>query len=394
MVDINELYITPDNKRMIIDVSIKKKSYYKDVYLDEVVIDTQDTFIENIGSPSPEWILKRKISGEDYIAKVAWETGKVDEYMDLICTLHHCGCHSHCGDNHCGCHHEHNCCHDNCCNNDCCHDNCHNHCHDHCHDVCHCRTGETGHYANPYSVKAIDLDNKLAIDPNGIEFSLDEGAFYKFVIEDKPEDENNTEESNEDIENSTEESNLTIKENGDIYMYNGKDLTLYIKDIIPLKVKHARIELRQEDLRRPLSDTMFFVWVKTKGVPTPDCPCGGDSQWSLGVCINRFTIYRRFMCLMRELLNTCDIPKDFIDLYLRWKSVEMSIKLGHYNEAILYWKRFFLFKHQRPLWESPQYIQDWIRFHNNPLLPQSNYGHQSYGWGGNLSIGGCKRCNR
>lgn len=397
MVDINELYITPDNKKMIIDVSIKKKKYYKDVYLDEIIIDTQDTYTET--GPSDEWILKRKVEGEDYIAKVAWETGKVDEYMDIICTLQHkcnCfhGCHDHCNHD-CDCDHHtphHHCNH---VNYNHYHGgfgyNCyHHHCNEDCCNTCHCRTGETGFYSNPFSVKAIDLENKKAIDPEGIEFDLEEGAFYKFVIEEQETESEETEEQ----DNTEDASNLFIKDNGDIYMYNGKDMTLYVDTIIPIDVKHARIEIAQEDLKRPLADTMFFVYIKTKGNPTIDCPCGQDNIYTLGVCINHFTIYRRFMCLMRELLKDCEIPEYFIDLYLRWQSVKMCIETGHYTEAILYWKRFFLFKHQRPLWESPHYDKYWGEIHRNMFLPESNYDHPSYGYGGSLFSVGCKSCGR
>lgn len=368
MVDINELYITPDNKKMILDISIKNKSYYKDVYLDTVMIDTQDTFVET--GVSDEWVYKRKITGEDYIAKIAWETGKVDEYMDMICTLRHlyCHCHSHCHDHHCNCHHD---CHHE-------HDKC-GHC---CHDTCHCRTGETGYYSNPFTVKSINLETKKAIDGENVEFDIHEGCFYKF-LEDAI------------ITYKGETTEITM---GDIYMYNGKDLTLYT-DMIPLNVKHARIEILQEDICQPFTDTMFFVYIKCRGealdstpIVTSDCPCGQDDVWTMGVCINMFSIYRRFMCLMRELLNDCEIPKYFIDLYLRWQAVTMCIENGHYLEAILYWKRFFLFHHQRPLWENPQYIKDWTHLHQDGLLPNSNYDHPSYGFGGSLFMGGCRRC--
>lgn len=361
-VDINELYITPDGKSMIIDVSVKEKSYYKDIYLDEIVIDTQDTFVET--GISPEWILKRKIYGEDYIAKVAWETGKVDEYMDIICTLRskHC-CHNHCHD-HCG----HGC-----------------GCHDHC-NTCQCRTGETGTYSNPFTIKSIDLTEKKAVDGNDVVFDIEEGCYYKWL-------------NSQEVQITSTKSVQVDKD--DIYMYNGKDITLYVQDTIPLNVKHARIELKQEDFCQPLADTMFFVYVKCRGtepgkapIPTMDCPCNQQDELTLGVCVNEFLIYRRFMCLMRELLNDCEIPKEFIDLYLRWESVKMCIATGHYSEAILYWKRFFLFHNQRPLWERPHYNRYWDKIHDNMFLPEALYPNRRYGWGGSLSLGGCRRCRR
>lgn len=362
MVDINELYITPDGKKMILDVSVKRKSYYKDVYLDEVVIDTQDTYTQ--AGVSDNWVYKRKISGEDYIAKVAWESGKVDEYLDIMCTLRTKKCHSH---HYCNC-------------NDGC--GCHKH-HNHCHDTCHCRTGETGEYCNPFSIKSIDLTKKTAIDREDVEFPIEEGLFYRFI----------------EPTTVTYGSKTWEIFQDDIYMYNGKDITLYVKDTIPLNVKHARIEILQEDICQPFKDTMFFVYIKCCGeqpnsspIVTPDCPCGQDNIYTLGVCVNQFPIYNRFMCIMRELLRTCEIPKYFIDLYLRWQSVKMSIETGHYIEAILYWKRFFLFKHQRPLYEQPQDDTFWKDIHQG--LPETNYEHPVYGFGGSLFSGTCKRCGR
>ena len=349
-VDINELYITPDSKSMIIDISVKNKSFYKDIYLDEIVIDTQDTFIET--GISPEWVYKRKIEGEDYVAKVAWETGKVDEYMDIICTLHtkHCHCHDH--------HHHHDSCH--------------------CHDVCNCRTGETGMYSNPFTVKSVDLTEKKAVDGNDVVFDLEEGCYYKFL---------------NDYIVSIPGSQKTVEaDKDDIYMYNGKDLTLYVPDTIPLNVKHARIEIKQEDICQPFSDTMFFVYIKCKGIPTFDCPCNQQDELTMGVCVNEHTVYRRFMCLMRSLLDGCEIPKEFIDLYLRWKAVWMCVKTGHYIEAILYWRRFFLFHEQRPLWERPHYNKYWREVHNDMLMPETNYPHYRFGFGGSLYKGGCRRC--
>lgn len=53
MVQFNELRITPDSKQLIIDVSIKDLSIYSEVFLDSIVIDNQDTYIENGPSSTP-----------------------------------------------------------------------------------------------------------------------------------------------------------------------------------------------------------------------------------------------------------------------------------------------------------------------------------------------------
>lgn len=53
MVHFNELKITPDAKKLIIDVSVLKEDYYKDVYLDSIIIDSQDTYVGNYPSSEP-----------------------------------------------------------------------------------------------------------------------------------------------------------------------------------------------------------------------------------------------------------------------------------------------------------------------------------------------------
>jgi hypothetical protein len=45
MIDFNELRITPDGKYLIIDVSINNASYYDNVFIKHIVIDTQDTYL-------------------------------------------------------------------------------------------------------------------------------------------------------------------------------------------------------------------------------------------------------------------------------------------------------------------------------------------------------------
>ena len=45
MIRFNELKI--ENNYIIIDVQIEEEKYFKDMYIDSIVIDTQDTFIAN-----------------------------------------------------------------------------------------------------------------------------------------------------------------------------------------------------------------------------------------------------------------------------------------------------------------------------------------------------------
>lgn len=104
--------------------------------------------------------------------------------------------------------------------------------------------------------------------------------------------------------------------------------------------KNIRIELDSKALGVSLNNTLFFVYVITKGTPSPDTPCGMDNQTTMGVVANLYPFYRSMMCYMKETLNRCDIPKNFLDKYLRFKAFELSLKTCHYTEAINLWNKF------------------------------------------------------
>ena len=53
MIIFNNIKITQDNKYLIIDAEIEDNAYYKDMYIDQVVIDNQDTYIQNGPSSNP-----------------------------------------------------------------------------------------------------------------------------------------------------------------------------------------------------------------------------------------------------------------------------------------------------------------------------------------------------
>ena len=334
MLDINELYITPDSKKMIIDVSVKDDEWHKDAYIESIIIDTQDTFIPDINQPSSEFLIERTIVQDDVVAKIAWESGRVDEYIELINSANY---------------------------------------HVHKHNI-----SETGKYCNPITITSYDLNAKTAttvINNETKTIPLIKGLYYK----------------------------QTVNEVDEIYKFNGEEFIEF--EYKPSKTQHIRVEINQSDICESFNDTMFYVWIKEAGVD-PNAPCSENRenapysenrQYTLGVCINEFTVYRRFMCLIHELLKDCDVPKYFIDLHLRWQAVKMAIASGNYSKAILLWKRFFLFKHQKPLWENPQYIRFWKDWHKDELYPSNNYSHPVYGWGGsffNQNGSHCRTCRR
>ena len=89
------------------------------------------------------------------------------------------------------------------------------------------------------------------------------------------------------------------------------------------------------------TDNMFFVYITVKGTPAPDTPCGLDNIVTLGVTADLYPFYKSSINYMKELENECEPSKNFIDSLLRFKAFELSIRTGHYTQAIKYWNKFF-----------------------------------------------------
>lgn len=65
MIIFNNVNITQDDKYLIIDAEIENNIYYKDMYIDSVVIDNQDTYIQNGPSNNPLYIYKAESQSND-----------------------------------------------------------------------------------------------------------------------------------------------------------------------------------------------------------------------------------------------------------------------------------------------------------------------------------------
>lgn len=53
MIVFDELRVTNDAEYLIIDARVRKEDYYKDVYIDKIVIDTEETYSESGPSSNP-----------------------------------------------------------------------------------------------------------------------------------------------------------------------------------------------------------------------------------------------------------------------------------------------------------------------------------------------------
>ena len=102
--------------------------------------------------------------------------------------------------------------------------------------------------------------------------------------------------------------------------------------------KHVRLVLTPNDL--PLNG-LLFVYVRAKGTPAPDTPCGLDNITTLGTVTNMYPFYQQAMNYIGELASNCSIPQNFTDYILKLKGLELAVRTGNYPDAIKYFNKFF-----------------------------------------------------
>ena len=199
MLIFNELRITPDQKYLIIDVSVDNQKYYENVQIDSIIIDTQDTYIDS--GPSNNPIFTYNLTEENS------------------------------------------------------------------------------------NITQVYTDNYNPV--------LDEDTSYCYV-------------------ESEEKQNKSI-----------------------------RLILNYQDLNVSLQDNMFFVYAIATGTPSADTPCGMDNSIVKGTIINLYPIYCKTIQYLKELDDSCVVPKNFMDMIIKLKALELSIKTGNSFQAIEYWNKYF-----------------------------------------------------
>lgn len=126
-----------------------------------------------------------------------------------------------------------------------------------------------------------------------------------------------------------------------VYSYSVPEKTSLLTNE-PVNLKHLRLVLDRLDLQD--LNNMFFVYVRTKGTPAPETPCGLDNMTTMGTVVNMYPFYQQAMNYIGELADKCGVSPNFTDFILKQKGLEVAIKTGNYPDAIKYYNKFFLGK--------------------------------------------------
>ena len=301
MINFNKLEIK--NNTIIIDVSIKDESYYRDIYIDEILIDTQDTCINS--GPSEKAISVYKDQENFVEGTISFGTSDVQEVQI-----------------------------------------------------------EPPNIILPEALKGSTIRNLLfSISDNG-EGHLMDGHLFQYPYELSIDD--------VDIEGVANNAQNNIKFTGSDIIINSGTMQLtahkgsLIEDVTPhlaksaseshnlpyqgsidyykssfenLKNKH--LELTSPVIQNVNSD-LFFVYVKVKGTPSPDTPCGMDNSITGKALFNIQPIYKNIMNYVKELGNTCNVPYNLVDKSLQLKMLNICLQIGNNIEAADIWKKYFM----------------------------------------------------
>lgn len=93
--------------------------------------------------------------------------------------------------------------------------------------------------------------------------------------------------------------------------------------------------------RSDMSKTLFFVYVKVRGVPHECTPCRLDEEITLGVTLDVNMLYQKVMQFTKGISDTCQIPMGFSDFILLWHAFKAAIETEHYIPAIKYFNMMF-----------------------------------------------------
>lgn len=106
------------------------------------------------------------------------------------------------------------------------------------------------------------------------------------------------------------------------------DLVLSANDFLTLKTSD-------------ISQTLFFVYIKCRGISTECTPCTLDELTTVGVTFDDKVLYQKVMNYTKSIADTCNTPTGFMDFILLWNAFKASIETDHYITAIKYWNMLF-----------------------------------------------------
>ena len=155
--------------------------------------------------------------------------------------------------------------------------------------------------------------NELRIDGNSliVDFEVEDKPYYKDVR----------------IEGVRIDTPLTYGTKTPYYIYDEDDVTRYTAEISISNVKKELLIITPQ------------VYV---ALP-PDTPCGADVI-DIAAVYDKNVLLDKGLVYLKELGDTCEISRGFVDFILKRHALDMAIATCNYSMAIKYWKMLTMIK--------------------------------------------------
>lgn len=316
MIQFNKLEVN-SSKDLVVDVAVKDKSYYKDVYLGELYIDTQDTYKDN--GPSDK-ALKFNLVEETYkraddkflylydrdysdVKKGLEIEFKNESYKEGIyltfCILYKT---------------------DYLRSTDI-----------YTLELYNYDTDKLEYTIKSDSIEIIDYENDrhtILIKTGLLNVQQYKDHYYLRVNVADSKGQGGIPNLIEDLKNNN--------------IYNGLELDIYLPQKVKTYVKSKSIEI-PKNAYPSLDDNILYIYAKVSdnSVPSTDTPCGEDNIYSLGVLIDNNKLYNIGINYIKSIGNDCTLPNEFINYILEYKAFNLAIATKNYTQANTYWNDFY-----------------------------------------------------
>lgn len=86
-----------------------------------------------------------------------------------------------------------------------------------------------------------------------------------------------------------------------------------------------------------ISKDLIIITPIVRAIIPPEAPCGTDIVDTRAI-YDKQVLNSKGLAYLKELGDTCNIPKNFINFILTKYALDLSIETCNYGEAIKYWK--------------------------------------------------------
>ena len=175
--------------------------------------------------------------------------------------------------------------------------------------------------------------DKLVIDANIVSNTIFDNCYIKKVYIDTQ----NTYTVSGPSENTVYEKDITT-DDADKFLPNST-ITIDEKEY----VRNLHLVISEEEICANLQSDFFIIYIQSDGDFDKSKISKCDSSTLISGCVFWMRpLYSDFLGFVRELNQSCEVPRNFIYLYLQYQALLVAVRTGNMLEAIEIFKKFIM----------------------------------------------------